>query len=686
MTAASRSVDGVGSGLLRRLIPQKFPAAWAHVTRVVLGVWIALYLAYFLQLDSPYWAATTVLLVAHPVRGALFSKSQWRILGTAVGAVATVTLMAAFPQEPVLFLAGVSLWLGISTFIASLLRYFRGYSAVVAGFTIGLIAFGAVEHPNTIIDISLARVAAVTIGVLSAAFVSLIFHGSVGEREMELERQIASLVSAVAGLLRSELQGKTDQSAHREQVRISLDLARIDEVIEFASVESFDINRRATALRAGVAELFGALVAGSHTMLMVRTAADDAGTTALSEVLKQFEQLSRSPDAGIRSELLRATLVAKDALATLIRDGASNTRVIALAHARELLDRLSRAVRAIGAVGDDAKAGPIRLRAYLDWRTALRNGLRATIAMGLGSLFWIVTAWPSGGSMLAVLGVACGLLATNPSAGAASVDFTKGMVLSTLCAFLCTFGILTHVDGFPLLALSIVPVVAGGAYASTKPHLTPVVIPLLIFFLPLVAPTNPIHYDIVAFFNTAFAYIFGSVCAVFAFRIILPPDPGLNVRRLCNSIARDVQRLGRAGPVPGRLPWEHRQHQKLALLAGRLRGVGEAQREAVLVGACAAITVGSAAIQVRAALAAGKIPAPAAAAAEGAIGLLRDLRSGATAAATRSAELSWLLAGAPYSEDLVRVAGAFQRIGTLIEQHRRFFQQSGISFRDDVTC
>ena len=210
---------------------------------------------------------------------------------------------------------------------------------------------------------------------------------------------------------------------------------RIDEVIEFASVELFDIDRRATALRTGVAELFGALVAGSHTMLMVRAVAENAGTTALIEVLKQFEQLSPSPDAGTRSELLRVTLAARDALDTLIRDGASDTHVMALAHARELLDRLSRAVRSIGAVGDEAKAGPIRLRAYLDWRTASRNGLRAMIAMGLGSLFWIVTAWPSGGSMLAMLGVICGLLATNPSAGAASVDFAKGVVLSTLCAF-----------------------------------------------------------------------------------------------------------------------------------------------------------------------------------------------------------------------------------------------------------
>jgi uncharacterized membrane protein YccC len=358
---------------------------------------------------------------------------------------------------------------------------------------------------------------------------------------------------------------------------------------------------------------------------------------------------------------------------TLIQDGATGTHIMALAHMRELLDRLSRAKQAIGATADDATCAPIRLRPYLDWRTAMRNGLRAMIAMGLGSLFWIATAWPSGGSMLAMLGVICGLLATNPSAAAASVEFAKGVVLSTVCAFICTFGMLTNVDGFPLLALSLLPFVAGGAYASTRPKLAPVAVPLMVFFLPLVGVTNPIHYDIVTFLNTALGYILGSVCAIFAFRVVLPPDQELNVRRLCKSIRRDVQRLGRPGPLPDRLQWEHRQHQKLVQLLGRLRGASEARRETMFLAASAAITVGSAAIDVRAALAAGSIPAPVASAAEDAIGLLRDLRSDATAAATRATELSRLLADMPASDDLVRVAGAFQRIGTLVQQQRRFF-------------
>jgi uncharacterized membrane protein YccC len=696
MTASVPSVARSGLALSHLVLP-RLPPAWAHVTRVVLAAWLALYVAYFVQLDSPYWAATTVLTVASPVRGALFSKSQWRILGTIVGAVAMVALTAVFPQQPVLFMAGVAVWLGIFTFIASLLRSFRAYGAVLAGFTVSLIAFGRIDHPETIMYVAFARVSAVTIGVVSIAFVSLVFHGAVGD--FELERRVASAMGAVARLLRDDLQGQPGRSPYGEQARISLDLAAIDEGIESASVESFDIRRRANALRIGVAELFGVLVAGSHTIGMVRDAAagmprqrgaEDPAVATLDAALTQLVQLSRSSNAAMVDEMLRVIQAARDELGMLLRDCPSELYRMALADARELLDRLTGAIRSISAVRDEAWTGPIRLRAYLDWHAAFRNGLRAMIAMELGSLFWIATAWPSGGSMLAMLGLVCGLLATNPSAAAASIDFAKGVVLAAVCAVVCKFGLLTHVTGFPLLALSLLPFVAGGAYASTKPQLTSVVVPLLIFFMPLVGATNPTQYDLAAFLNFACAYICGSICAVLAFRIVLPPNLALNVARLCGSIADDVERLGGPGPTDGRLPWEHLQHQKLVRLIGRLQGTGAARYDAVLEEVSAAIAIGSAVIQVRAALAAGMLPAPAASVAEEALHLLRDLRFNAGTVATRSTEAAWLLAdrgaGAPESDELLCVAGAFQRIGTLIERHGRFFQHPGAAFRDDVPC
>jgi uncharacterized membrane protein YccC len=769
---------------LARLVPTHsalptLPPAWAHAARVVVGVWIALYLAYFVQLDSPYWAATTVAVVANPVRGALFSKCLWRVLGTIVGATAMVALAAAFPQQPVLFMTGAAVWLGLFTFIASLLRYFRAYGAVLAGFTVCLIGFGSVEHPETIFDLALARVSAVTIGVLSATLVSLTFHRSVGE--FELEARLASQIGAVARLLRGQLHGQAGTALYSEQARISVELAGMDEVIEFASIESFDILRRATSLRTGVAELFGALVGGAATMRMMQPtaglsldhqggvdqAADDRAADDRAEddraaddqaaddqaaddgaaddqaaddqaaddqdgehraaavvdaALTRCDLLSQAPDAGTRNALLSVTLTARDELAALMRDRTRGTDAMAIAHARELFDRLSRAARSIVARPDDPQPGSLRFPAYLEWRTAIRNGLRAMIALGLGSVFWIATAWPTGGSMLAMLGVICGLLATNASAAAASVDFAKGVVLAVLCAFICGFGLLTHVSGFPLLALSLLPFVAGSAYASTKPQLAPVVIPLLIFFLPLVRATNPMRFDLVAFFNIAFAYVCGSICAVFAFRIVLPPDAALNVRLLCSSIERDVERQGGSGPIPNRLQWEHLQHQKLVRLVGRMKDAGAARRDAVIEQALAAIAVGSAAIEIRTTLAAGTLAAPVRAVVERALGRLRNLRSSPETAATCSSELALVLtardagptdanadadadadadvdvtasgatalgatpsAGGDFGEQL-RVAGALQQIGTLIQQHQRFFRHPGAVFLDDVPC
>jgi uncharacterized membrane protein YccC len=664
------------------------PAAWAHTIRTVLAVWLALYLAYFLQLDSPYSAATTALIVVHPVRGGLFSKSVWRVLGTLLGAVAAVTLVAAFPQQPVLFLLGVSVWLGIFTFVASLLRHFRAYGAVLAGYTVGLIAFGALDHPDSIVNLALARVAVVTVGVFSAAFVSMLVHGSVGQAG--LQQRMASLLGRVARLLRNELQG---HPARGEQTPMTLDLAGIDEIIEFASVESFEISRRSNTLRLGIAALFNAFIAGPHALRMVRDTAVDApddhaaaglGEAALDAVLTRLIQFAATPDASTRRDVLRAIQAAQDELDTLMRGSPPGAGVMVLAHLRELVVQLSRAVPSIGVDRNEPRGKPIRFRADLNWHMAFRNGLRAMIAMGLGSLFWIVTAWPSGGGMLEMLAVICGLLASSPSAGAASVDFAKGMVLSALLAFVCVFGMLANVTGFPLLALSLLPFIAGGAYASTKPRLNPIAIPFLIFFMTLVGANNPMHYDLLSFCNNAFAFVCSAICAVFAFRIILPPDPALHVRRLCNAIGRDVERLGRPGPAPDRVQWEHRQHQRLARLAGWLQAAGEARHEPVFEAASAAVTVGSAAIQVRATLAAGALSEPVASATEAGLRLLRDLGSNPGVTATRSTELSRLLLeeniGSPCSDELARVAAAFQHIGTLPQRYSGFFK------RDGVTC
>jgi uncharacterized membrane protein YccC len=97
---------------------------------IVLSVALALFWAFAAELDSPSSAAVTVLIVANPIQGAVFSKCLWRVIGTMIGAVMTLVLFALFAQSPWLFMGGFGLWLGCCAFAASFLRYFRAYAAV----------------------------------------------------------------------------------------------------------------------------------------------------------------------------------------------------------------------------------------------------------------------------------------------------------------------------------------------------------------------------------------------------------------------------------------------------------------------------------------------------------------------------------------------------------------------------
>src|ERR1700722_18998341 len=71
------------------------------------AVCLALYVAFWLQLDNAYWAGTTAAIVCQPSLGASLRKGWFRMIGTIVGAVVIVVLSAVFPQQRIGFLLGL---------------------------------------------------------------------------------------------------------------------------------------------------------------------------------------------------------------------------------------------------------------------------------------------------------------------------------------------------------------------------------------------------------------------------------------------------------------------------------------------------------------------------------------------------------------------------------------------------
>jgi uncharacterized membrane protein YccC len=62
--------------------------------RLWAAVCLALYIAFWLELDNAYWAGATAAIVCQPSLGASLRKGWFRMVGTAVGAVAIVVLTA----------------------------------------------------------------------------------------------------------------------------------------------------------------------------------------------------------------------------------------------------------------------------------------------------------------------------------------------------------------------------------------------------------------------------------------------------------------------------------------------------------------------------------------------------------------------------------------------------------------
>src|ERR1051325_5552725 len=62
--------------------------------RLWASVCLALYVAFWLELDNAYWAGTSAALMCQPHLGASLRKGWFRMIGTIVGAIFIVLLTA----------------------------------------------------------------------------------------------------------------------------------------------------------------------------------------------------------------------------------------------------------------------------------------------------------------------------------------------------------------------------------------------------------------------------------------------------------------------------------------------------------------------------------------------------------------------------------------------------------------
>jgi uncharacterized membrane protein YccC len=80
-----------------------------------------------------------------------------------------------FPQTRDLFMIGFAGWLGLCVYVGGLLDGNRAYGAVLAGYTVALVAVSQIDSPQDIFSAGVNRGAAIVVGITAFAIVKNLF-------------------------------------------------------------------------------------------------------------------------------------------------------------------------------------------------------------------------------------------------------------------------------------------------------------------------------------------------------------------------------------------------------------------------------------------------------------------------------------------------------------------------------
>ncbi|MFT8778116.1 MAG: FUSC family protein [Gluconacetobacter liquefaciens] len=593
----------------------------AFCLRAFAAIGLALSCSFFFQLESPMSSVTTVMIVANPTVGALMAKSMWRVIGTLLGATIAVALMAVVAQSPVLYTMMLAVVVAFACLVATFLRLFRAYAAVLTGYTIVIVAGPSYADPDGIFLSAMARLSAVTVGIVATAVVFMVTSVRRPDRVMaQVGQMVRDVIAYAMDFHRFQFAGgRSPDAVTAEPVvlggfrtlplplndRRGTLLARISGLmssVEYAAADTYEISRRVNALRVGLSGLAG--VVATYHPLWHDLENDAAPMRRLHErVASLMAEILDLTDGGDWIETPEPVLAA---LGTALEDLAVAERAVqdvallsAIDNMRDVLVQLDAVIRMVMAPSMPRR---VRLRWFLDWPTALRNGARGGLIALLAGLLWYVLHWSAGPMLMLYVVAASSLVATTPSASRSSVMMAAGTTLSVPAGIACHMLALPRIDGFPLLWFALCVFLAPGIWLQFSPRYGIGAFGYGVFFAAMLDVSNPIHYDDIALTNTWMAFVAAAALLVLGFRVILPPDDRLDAGRLVGSLSRALRRLALVLPVAPEswVVWEGLQIQKIWRLAMRLSvGVGPDERQAYTDAALGAVSLGRLVVRAR---------------------------------------------------------------------------------------
>lgn len=541
-----------------------FPlSAWAFALRIWAAMMLALYGAFWLQLESASTALITVGVLALQTRGQAYQKAVYRVLATITGVIASFVIAGLFPQTRELFMVGFAGWLGLCAYVGGLLDANRAYGAVLSGYTVAVVAVTQIDSPQNIFLAGINRGAAIAVGIAALALINDGFaapnvHTGLSGKLTAAHRRVRAFALAILG---------GESADPIQSANLLREITALHPDITALAFEASDRGARGAAARSAAVALVAAVSAASAlaslpatTLPFLRKALGESLACEVGEESRTLQlRLQRQADVIYADP--HDALFARCALGLLIEDRRAQDGIEDLQAGRHP----SRLIHA-----------PI----YRSRRAAMRNGLRAFLVVLLSSVLFSLGGWPFASQAVNWVGVFIAFSAINPNPAAFAASAVIAMPIAGLLAGVTEFLILDGVDVFPLLAIGMAPGVLSAALLSTSANqrLASIGLLVLVFFVGILSPTNPQSYNPQTYLFTSFM-VTTSVILVFVFlRTILPTSDALR-RRWCLVSARAEMRDLLAGGRSHRLDDEalFRDADRIGQLAA-LQPAGDDER------------------------------------------------------------------------------------------------------------
>ncbi|MCW2480616.1 FUSC family protein [Candidatus Symbiopectobacterium sp. NZEC135] len=536
---------------------------------------LAYYIALSIGLDKPSWAIITVYIVSQTSVGASLSRSVYRLAGTIIGAGATVLIVPAFVNMPIVCSVVLASWIAFCLYLSLLDRTPRAYAFVLAGYTASLIGFPAVSDPGAMFDIAITRVQEIVIGIFCAV---LVHRYILPKRVLGLfNSKISETLYLARQRVADALTGKTNEASENLRLALALQfLQGVNHHIPYDVALSVPVRHARKVIHDRLARLLVVSCELRDRLQMIDTLPID-----LQMLLADTRNWLTCEDAEQRKRVGEALKARSETLASLFAAGVLTFEdalrvslihylqqaIILLQQCEHLADVIHRAQPAKMKPEDKVVKGYVFHR---DSLTAARTACGAFVIILSGCLIWIYSAWTDGGTAVSILGVCCTLFGSFDTPAPHIVKYIVGSVYGVMISLVYSFVLLPQIADFNVLVAVLAPAYLLAGSLQARPPTTFMAMGITLT-LPILCELGA-HYrgDFAVAVNTAIALFAATGFAVVSMRLLQTVQADSAINRLLRLCRRDVRRSVKGAFSPDEVHWTNLMIDRTALLLPRL--------------------------------------------------------------------------------------------------------------------